>query len=88
MKGYDLRLFITELAGNGSSDLVARIKCDYNEVIGQMLLNNFTKPWVDWAHQNGAKAKNQAHGSPETFWIYMPLQIFLNARRISESLNF
>jgi len=64
LKGYDLRLFIMELAGNDSSDLVARIKCDYNEVLGHMLLHNFTKPWVEWAHLNGAKAKNQAHGSP------------------------
>ncbi|WP_201301060.1 YhcH/YjgK/YiaL family protein [Sunxiuqinia indica] len=63
-KGYDLRPYIKELMGDEETDLVARLKCDYNEVLGDMLLHNFTKKWVDWAHQNGAKAKNQAHGSP------------------------
>lgn len=64
LKGYDLRPFIKELAGNDTTELVARLKCDYNEVLGDMLLHNFTDTWVDWAHQMGAKAKNQAHGSP------------------------
>ena len=64
LKGYDLSLYINELASNEPTDLGARLKCDYNEVLGFMLLHNFTELWVNWAHQNGGKAKNQAHGSP------------------------
>ena len=29
-----------------------------------MLLENFTRPWTEWAHSHGVKTRNQAHGSP------------------------
>ncbi len=48
----------------GTSDRVARIKSDYREVYGEMLLHNFSGVWNDWAHRSGAISRNQAHGSP------------------------
>ncbi|WP_114747985.1 glycosyl hydrolase [Pleomorphovibrio marinus] len=62
-RGYDLREYLPELLGEGE-DINARIKSDYRETIHEMLLDNFTKQWTNWAHDQGKKTKNQAHGSP------------------------
>ena len=37
---------------------------DYRETLGELLLENFTTQWTDWAHAHGAITRNQAHGSP------------------------
>ena len=37
---------------------------DYRETLSDMLRENFTNQWVDWAHSHGMQVKNQAHGSP------------------------
>ncbi len=41
-----------------------RILSDYRELMGELLLRNFTTQWTDWAHEQGAVTRNQAHGSP------------------------
>ena len=41
-----------------------RVLCDYRETISEMLLENFTQPWKNWAHNKSAIVRNQAHGSP------------------------
>ena len=41
-----------------------RVLCDYRETISELLLNEFTRGWGDWAHGKGAIIRNQAHGSP------------------------
>lgn len=64
LKGYDLALFAKELSGEGNEDTIARIKADYRDVLGEMLLSNFTNTWTDWANSYGALTRNQAHGSP------------------------
>ncbi|MFC1509836.1 glycosyl hydrolase, partial [Candidatus Omnitrophota bacterium] len=64
LRAYDLRNFLPELAGEGSPDLRARIIHDYNETISDLLLDQFTNPWVQWAHQKGSFTRSQAHGSP------------------------
>lgn len=63
-RGYDLRLVLPELLAENPDEKARRIKTDYQETIFELLLNNFTRPWVDWAEQRGALARNQAHGSP------------------------
>ncbi|MCU7549684.1 glycosyl hydrolase [Chitinophagaceae bacterium LB-8] len=64
-RGYDLRLYLRQLASSdSSSDEVARIKSDYRETMGEMLLENFTRNWTSWAHGYQKLTKNQAHGSP------------------------
>jgi len=63
-RGYDLRDYIRELTGRGDEDLVVRIKCDYRLTLSELLLENFTIPWTDWAHHRSALTRNQAHGSP------------------------
>uniref|UniRef100_UPI003217528F glycosyl hydrolase n=1 Tax=uncultured Draconibacterium sp. TaxID=1573823 RepID=UPI003217528F len=64
LKGYDLSLYVKELSGEGNEDLISRIKADYRDVIGEMLLANFTQTWTNWAHSYGSTTRNQAHGSP------------------------
>ena len=63
-RGYDLLSYLWVFAGLTSADTVARLKCDYRETISDLLLDNFTRPWVKWSHKNGCLTRNQAHGSP------------------------
>jgi hypothetical protein len=62
--GYDLRRFLPALLGQGPTDRVSRVRSDYRQTIAGLLLEEFTKPWVAWAHRLGAITRNQAHGSP------------------------
>ena len=41
-----------------------KVVSDYRETLSDMLLNNFTRQWTQWAHSHGAITRNQAHGSP------------------------
>ncbi|GAC1481607.1 MAG: glycosyl hydrolase [Flavisolibacter sp.] len=63
-RGYELGLYIKQLTTNDSSEITARVKCDYRETMSDMLLNNFTATWTNWAHGYKKFSKNQAHGSP------------------------
>ncbi|MDH6311965.1 hypothetical protein M2137_000728 [Parabacteroides sp. PFB2-10] len=62
--GYRLQDYFPELLANGENDISVRVVTDYRETVGRMLKENFTEPWVEWAHALGATVKNQAHGSP------------------------
>ncbi len=42
----------------------AKTVSDYRETLGDLILENFTETWTDWAHRHGALTRNQAHGSP------------------------
>ncbi len=63
-RGYDICDYIPELQGIGEPETIERVVCDYRETIGDMLLDNFTIPWTEWAHSHGVTTRNQAHGSP------------------------
>lgn len=63
-KRYDLRDHLDKFIGEGNPSLVARLKSDYRETMGAMLLENFTEHWTNWAHEHHSITKNQAHGSP------------------------
>lgn len=41
-----------------------KVMSDYRETLSDLLLENFTRQWADWAHSHGVKVRNQAHGSP------------------------
>ena len=64
LRAYDLRNFLPELADGDQPDLRARVSHDYNETVSDLLLDQFTIPWVQWAHQKGSYTRSQAHGSP------------------------
>ena len=61
-RGYDLKGKLPELLGlvDDGNEVLA----DYRETLGELLLENFTQQWADWAHQRGTEVRNQAHGSP------------------------
>jgi hypothetical protein len=61
-RGYDLKEKLPELLGlvDDGNEVLA----DYRETLGELLLENFTQQWADWAHRRGTEVRNQAHGSP------------------------
>ncbi|HLZ85785.1 MAG TPA: glycosyl hydrolase, partial [Puia sp.] len=63
-RGYDLREHLPALFGRDTKENNGRVLCDYRETISDLLLEQFTKPWHDWAHERRALIRNQAHGSP------------------------
>ncbi|MGJ7026435.1 hypothetical protein GGQ94_002157 [Petrimonas sulfuriphila] len=63
-RGYKLEEYLPELLGKGQTDTSRRVISDYRETMGEMLLENFTVSWTEWANRHGATTRNQAHGSP------------------------
>ncbi|HXB91859.1 MAG TPA: glycosyl hydrolase, partial [Puia sp.] len=63
-RGYDLREHLPALFGRDTKENNDRVLCDYRETISDLLLEQFTTPWADWAHSKGAIIRNQAHGAP------------------------
>ncbi len=63
-RGYDLKEHLNDFLSDGDNDNVARIKSDYRETMAELVRENFTKHWTDWAHGRKALTRNQAHGSP------------------------
>ena len=65
-RGYDLEPFTHILNKKDSlrTDADRRVVSDYRETLGDLLLENFTTQWTDWAHRHGSITRNQAHGSP------------------------
>ena len=41
-----------------------RAICDYRELLGTLLVENFIIPWIEWGHSHGSRIRNQSHGSP------------------------
>ncbi len=63
-RGYDLRGKLPALMGLGDADTTSRVRSDYNETVGELLLEEFTEPWAAWIRARGARSRNEAHGSP------------------------
>jgi len=63
-RGYDLRDHLDALFGKGDAETNSRVICDYRETVSDLLLDNFTIPWHNWAKAKGSIIRNQSHGSP------------------------
>ncbi len=63
-RGYDLRNYLPALIGEDSDENNSRVLCDYRETISDLILENYTKRWHDWAAKGGKIIRNQAHGAP------------------------
>lgn len=65
-RGYDLTPHLASFTTADSlrTDKDKRILSDYRETLAELLYENFTTQWTDWAHQHGSLTRNQAHGSP------------------------
>lgn len=63
-RGYDLREHLPALFGHASQDENERVLSDYRETISELIHDNFTTVWREWAASKGRIVRNQAHGSP------------------------
>ncbi|MDR0988527.1 MAG: glycosyl hydrolase family 2 [Prevotellaceae bacterium] len=63
-RGYKLENHLPEFLTKERKDATRRIVSDYRETLGELLQENFTRQWTDWAHRHHAQTRNQAHGSP------------------------
>lgn len=64
-RGYKLEEHLPEFLAEGErTDVARRIISDYRETLAELLQENFTRQWTEWAHRHGSKTRNQAHGSP------------------------
>jgi hypothetical protein len=64
LRGYRLEHYFREFLDPSRPDITCRIVSDYRETVSDLLLENFTVQWTDWAHSMGSLTRNQAHGSP------------------------
>ncbi len=65
LRGYDLANHLDVLAKDTAiTDREKRIWSDYHETLSDLLLEVFTKKYVDFAHKFGKIARNESHGSP------------------------
>ncbi|MDR0937830.1 MAG: glycosyl hydrolase family 2 [Mediterranea sp.] len=65
-RGYKLEDHFDEFLDEANDSLATtrRVVADYRETLSDLLLENFTRQWTDWAHRHGSVTRNQAHGSP------------------------
>ena len=65
LRGYDLGEHLDVLAKDTAiTDREKRIWSDYHETLSDILLEDFTKKYVQFSHQFGKIARNESHGSP------------------------
>jgi glycosyl hydrolase family 106( putative alpha-L-rhamnosidase) len=65
-RGYRLQAELPSLFGSADvdADRAVRVKADYRRTVSEMMTNNFTRIYVDWARSKGCLTRDQAHGSP------------------------
>jgi hypothetical protein len=63
-RGYSLYDHLPALFSKDSTDENIRVLCDYRTTISELLRENFTLSWQNWAEKYDAIIRNQAHGSP------------------------
>ena len=63
-RGYDLRHYLPALLGLDSAGVNSRVLTDYRETLSDLILENYTRRWHNWARDNGKIIRNQAHGAP------------------------
>ena len=63
-RGYKLEEHFPEFIAQDRNETTARIVSDYRETISDLLIENFSTQWTNWAHGHGSITRNQAHGSP------------------------
>jgi hypothetical protein len=63
-RGYDLSEHLPALFQKDTPEKNERVLSDYRQTISDLILDNFTTRWTEWAHRQGKTTRNQAHGSP------------------------
>lgn len=47
-----------------SNERAARVRCDYQETLSDLMVESVFPEWVHWCRSRGIRTRNQAHGSP------------------------
>lgn len=63
-RGYDLRQQLPVFLGKDSEEKNQRVRSDYRETLGDLLLEKYSQVWHQWVQKHGRINRNQAHGSP------------------------
>lgn len=63
-RGYRLEEHFLDFIATEPTETTRRLIADYRETLGELLVENFTHAWTQWAHAHGSTTRNQAHGSP------------------------
>ncbi len=63
LRGYRLEDHMHQLLGY-AKDEGGQVLADYRQTLSDLLLENFTRQWTQWAHSHGVTTRNQGHGSP------------------------
>jgi len=63
-RGYDFSRWLHAFCGAAGTETKGRVLCDLRETVSDLLLDRFTRPWVQWSHHYQTITRNQAHGSP------------------------
>lgn len=63
-RGYDLKEHLPSLLAQKPDATQLRVLYDYRQTISDLLLDDFTLPWKNWAKAKGKIVRNQSHGSP------------------------
>ncbi|MCB0669249.1 MAG: hypothetical protein KDC80_25675, partial [Saprospiraceae bacterium] len=63
-RGYDLQRYLPALLMDGPQESQVRVLSDFRETFSDLILENFTEKWADWAQEKGKMIRNQSHGSP------------------------
>lgn len=63
-RGYDLLTRLPDFTDTTNVPRAVAVRRDYHETVADLLRDEFTAVWTDWARQRGYQTRNQAHGSP------------------------
>jgi len=64
LRGYSLLPYIKHFTDTTESEEGERFKVDFLETISDLLLEEFTRDWIEASHSLGKLTRYQAHGSP------------------------
>lgn len=62
--GYRIEEHLKAFAKNDGSRESLKVIGDYRSTLSKLYLENFVKPWNEWAHSHGVRTRHQAHGAP------------------------
>jgi hypothetical protein len=63
-RDYDLRAHLPQLAAEDVTDEALRVRADFRETMADLIRDEVTAPWVQWAHERHMTVRNEGHGSP------------------------
>jgi hypothetical protein len=63
-RGYDLQNYMPEFIGYGNPATVKRVVCDYRETLSNLMFDEFTLTFKDWANSHGGKIIGEVQFEP------------------------